>query len=118
MIRRLIAAFGAAALIASLSASLALAGEVTGNGQKSHHVDGGGKWGTGLHARSFCAYSGQEDLQFWDDEGNPLEETHKGEPGHAQSWGQIPKAARDAIGPLGFHPGRACNPNYGPPPEG
>ena len=120
MIRRLIAAFGAAALIASLSASLALAGEVTGNGQKSHHVDGGGKWGTGLHARSFCAYSGQEDLQFWDDEGNPLEETHKGEPGHAQSWGQIPKTGefgRDFLTSIGSNPGKACNPNVGPPAE-
>ena len=117
MIRRLITAIGAAALITSLSASLVLAGEVTGNG-KSLHVDGGGKWGTGLHGRSFCAYSGQEDLQYWDENGDPLEAAHKGTPGHAQSWGQIPKAVRDAIGPAGFHPGRACNPNYGPPPEG
>ena len=117
MIRRLISAIGAAALITSLSASLVLAGEVTGNG-KSLHVDGGGKWGTGLHGRSFCAYSGQEDLQYWDENGNPLPAAQKGVPGHAQSWGQIPKADRDVIGPLGFHPGRACNPNYGPPPEG
>ena len=117
MIRRLIMAISAAALITSLSASLVLAGEVTGNG-KSKHVEGGGKWGTGLHARSFCAYSGQEDLQYWDENGEPLEVAQKGVPGHAQSWGQIPKADRDFIAPLGFHPGRACNPNYGPPPEG
>jgi len=117
MIRRLIAAIGAAALITSLSASLVFAGEITGNG-KSKQIEGGGKWGTGLHARSFCAYSGQEDLQYEDVNGNPLAEPHKGVPGHAQSWGQIPKAVRDAIGPAGFHPGRACNPNYGPPPEG
>ena len=117
MIRRLITAIGAAALITSLSASLVLAGEVTGNG-KSLHVDGGGKWGTGLHGRSFCAYSGQEDLQYWDENGDPLEVAHKGVPGRAQSWGRIPKAVRDQIAPLGFHPGRACNPNYGPPPEG
>jgi hypothetical protein len=117
MIRRLLSAISAAALIASLFASVALAGEVTGNG-KSHHVDGGGKWGTGLHARSFCAFSGQEDLQYWDEEGNPLEEAHRGSPGHAQSWGQIPKFARDEISQFGFHPGDACNPNVGPPPEG
>ena len=110
MIRRLFSAVGAAALIATLLSPVVLAGEVTGNG-KSLHVDGGGKWGTGLHARSFCAFSGQEDLQF--EEGGS-----KGDPGHAQSWGQIPKADRDFIAPLGFHPGRACNPNYGPPPEG
>jgi hypothetical protein len=110
MTRRLLSAVCAAALLLGLTASAAFAGEITGNG-KSLQVEGGGKWGTGLHARSFCAFSGQEDLQF--EEGGS-----KGDPGHAQSWGQIPKAARDEIGPLGFHPGRACNPNYGPPPEG
>ena len=109
MIRRLLAAIMGVALVATIGASAVLAGEVTGNG-KSLHVDGGGKWGTGLHGRSFCAFSGQEDLQF--EAGGS-----KGVPGHAQSWGQIPKAGRDAIGPLGFHPGRACNPNYGPPAE-
>jgi hypothetical protein len=110
MFRRLIGAVVATVLLSSVAAGAVFAGEVTGNGT-SLHVDGGGKWGTGLHARSFCAFSGQEDLQF--EAGGS-----KGDPGHAQSWGQIPKAARDAIGPLGFHPGRACNPNYGPPPEG
>ena len=109
MTRRLVSALCAAALVMGLTASSALAGEITGNG-KSLQVEGGGKWGTGLHGRSFCAYSGQEDLQF--EEGGS-----KGVPGNAQSWGQIPKADRDFIGPLGFHPGRACNPNYGPPPE-
>ena len=69
MIRRIVGAACAAALVASLGASVAFAGEVTGNG-KLLHVDGGGKWGTGLHARSFCAYSGQEDLQFFTDDGD------------------------------------------------
>jgi hypothetical protein len=109
MLRRFAAAMGGAALIALLGANLAFAREITGNG-KSLHVEVS-KWGTGLHARSFCAFSGQEDLQF--EAGGS-----KGVPGHAQSWGQIPKDVRDFIGPLGFHPGRACNPNYGPPPEG
>ena len=117
MIRRLITAFSAAAMIASLMASVALAGEVTGNG-KSLQLEDRGKWGTGLHGRSFCAFSGQEDLQYEDEEGNPLEEIHKGDPGHAQSWGQIPKFVRDEISQFGFHPGDACNPNVGPPPEG
>ena len=110
MTRRLVSAVCAMVLILGLTASAAFAGEITGNG-KSLHVDGGGKWGTGLHARSFCAFSGQEDLQF-------ATGGSKGVPGHAQSWGQIPKAVRDVIAPLGFLPGRACNPNYGPPPEG
>src|SRR4051812_34580052 len=103
MIRRLVGAVMATALLASLAASAAFAGEITGNGT-SLHVDGGGKWGRGLHARSFCAFSGQEDLQF--EIGGS-----KGDPGHAQSWGQIPKAVRDVIAPLGFLPGQACNPN-------
>src|SRR6478735_11917560 len=109
-IKRLGLSLSVAALALTLTAGAALAGEITGNG-KSLHVDGGGKWGTGLHARSFCAFSGQEDLQF-------APGGSKGVPGHAQSWGQIPKAVRDVIAPLGFQPGRACNPNYGPPPEG
>ena len=106
---RFVAALSVVVLVLSLGAGSVLAGEVTGNG-KSLKVDGGGKWGTGLHARSFCAYSGQEDDQF-------LAGGSKGVPAHSQSWGRIPKAVRDAIGPLGYHPGRACNPNYGPPPE-
>ena len=107
--RRLCSAFAAAALLLALTAGASFAGEITGGG-KSLHVDGGGTWGTGLHARSFCAFSGQEDLQF--EAGGS-----KGVPAHAQSWGQIPKAVRDTF-PAALHPGRACNPNFGPPPEG
>src|SRR3954453_19872956 len=109
MKRRLISAIMGASLVVALSASAVLAGEVTGNG-KSLHVDGGGKWGTGLHARSFCAFSGQEDLQF-------VTGGSKGVPGHAQSWGQIPKSFRDVLTAAGSNPGLACNPNVGPPPE-
>jgi hypothetical protein len=111
MIRRLVGAACAAALIASLGASAAFAGEFTGNG-KSLHVEGGGKWGTGLHARSMCAFSGQEDLQFVDDHDVP-HATTKGVPGHAQSWGQIPKEFRDFLTSVGSNPGIACNPNKG-----
>ena len=115
MTRRLVTAACAAVLLAGLSVSSVFAGEITGNG-KSLHVTGGGKWGTNLHARSFCAFSGQEDLQFLDEEGNPLTVTHKGVPGHAQSWGQIPKAGRDALTAAGSNPGIACNPTKGAPP--
>jgi hypothetical protein len=108
MTRRLVSAVCAAAMILSVSASGVLAGEITGNG-KVLKVDDS-KWGTGLHARSECAFSGQEDLQFLDEEGNPLPESHKGEPGHAQSWGQIPKDERDFLTTVGAHPGTACNP--------
>jgi len=86
-----------------------LARRVTGN-SRSLHVEGGGKWGTGLHARSFCAFSGQEDLQFFDENDNPLLVFHKGVPGHAQSWGRIPKADRDFLTSIQSNPGIACNP--------
>jgi hypothetical protein len=111
MTRRLISAICAAVLIASVSASAVLAGEITGNG-KSLKVESS-KWGTGLHARSLCAFSGQEDLQFLDEAGVPLPEAHKGTPGHAQSWGQIPKEFRDFLTSVGSNPGLACNPIKG-----
>lgn len=108
MTRRLFAALGGAALVLALTASAAFAGEVTGTG-RSLHVENS-KWGTGLHARSECAFSGQEDLQYEDEEGKPLPEFHRGVPGHAQSWGQIPKSDRDFLATIGLHPGTACNP--------
>jgi hypothetical protein len=98
-----------AALFAVVAvAPLAHAGEVTGNG-KLLHFDG--KWGTGLHARSACAYSGQEDLQYFTDDGDGTakDPITKGDPGHAQSWGQIPKSVRDTM-PAELHPGMSCNP--------
>jgi hypothetical protein len=109
MLRRLAAAAGGTALIALLGANIAFAGEVTGNGKSLHVEDS--KWGTGLHSRSVCAFSGQEDLQF---------ETggSKGVPGHAQSWGQIPKSGdfgRDFLTSIGLNPGKACNPTIGEP---
>ena len=101
MARRVFAAICAAALIASMSASVVLGGEITGNG-KSLHITGG-KWPTGLHARSECAFSGQEDQQFGVG-------GSKGVPGHAQSWGQIPKEFRTFLTSIGSNPGIACNP--------
>ena len=106
-VTRIATAVSAAALVLSLGAGAALGGEITGNG-KSLKIEGS-KWGTGLHGRSFCAYSGQEDLQFGPD-ADP-------NAGHAQSWGQIPTADRDFLATIGAHPGQACNPNIGPPPE-
>ena len=111
MTRRLLIAFCAAVFAIGIGASAAYAGEVTGNG-KSLHVQSS-KWGTGLHARSFCAFSGQEDLQFFvDEEGDtiPKVPATKGDPGHSQSWGQIPKDTRDFLTTIGLQPGTACNP--------
>ena len=115
MLRRVLGAVSAAALIATLAASAALAGEVTGNGQ-SKQIDGG-KWGTNLHARSVCAFSGQEDLQYFNEEGgntDPKDEPTRGDPAHAQNWGQIPKAVRDDPEIFGgLNPGTFCNPIKG-----
>ena len=107
---RLGVAVSMAVVVLTLSVSAVFAGEVTGNG-KLLHVDG--KWGTGLHGRSFCAYSGQQDLQFFttDADTTRLPVPTKGVPSHAQSWGQIPKATRDFLTTIGLNPGIACNPN-------
>lgn len=107
MTRRIVTAIGAVALIATLTASAALAGEVTGNG-KLLTVD----TPTGLHGASLCAYSGQEVQQFFvnDDNTGPKAVPTRGDPAHAQSWGQIPKAFRDFLTSIGSNPGIACNP--------
>ena len=113
MVRRFVIALTAATVIAAFMASTVAAGEITGNGQKSNTIEDS-KWGTGLHSRSLCAYSGQEDLQWFQDEETnqiPVENPVKGVPGHAQSWGQIPKEVRDFLTSIGSNPGVACNPN-------
>jgi hypothetical protein len=100
---RLALAIGAATLIASLSAGSVLAGEITGNG-KLKDVNG----------RSACAFSGQEDLQWYQDEETnliPVENPVKGVPGHAQSWGQLSQETRAFLTSIGHNPGIACNPN-------
>jgi hypothetical protein len=106
-VRSRIARFGVAVALAvsvvSVSAGAALAGEITGNG-KLLEVKG----------KSECAFSGQEDLQWYFDDANemPKPVPTKGEPARAQSWGQIPKADRDFIAEMfGAHPGNACNPS-------
>ena len=54
-------AVATAALLASLTAGATLAGEITGNG-KLKDVDG----------RSSCAFSGQQDLQWFFDDGDTI----------------------------------------------
>ena len=109
MFRRSTVVAATTLVILAMAAPFAQAGEVTGNG-KLLHFDG--KWGTGLHGRSLCAYSGQEDLQYFTDDGDgtPKSTPTKGDPGHAQSWGQIPKAGRDFLTSIQSNPGIACNP--------
>ena len=101
MRRRLVSAVVTAMIIASLGAGAVLGGEITGTGKSLKITDG--KWPTGLHARSECAYSGQEDLQY-----PPYSDPTAG---HAQSWGQIPKEGREFLtNVLHMNPGLACNP--------
>lgn len=110
MVHRLVAALFSALVIVSLGAGVALAGEVTGTGKLLTIEDG--KWGTGLHGRSECAYSGQEVQQYYENDDNtglkPV--PTKGIPAHSQTWGQIPKDFRDFLTAIGSSPGVACNP--------
>ena len=79
------------------------AGEVTGNGKLKD-----------VPARSVCAFSGQEDLQWFTDDGDTVrrENPVKGVPGHAQNWGQIDRRRpRAFLASIGMNPGIACNPN-------
>ena len=98
---RITLAAGAAAL-AGMAAGAVSAGEVTGNGDLKE-----------VNGRSFCAFSGQEDLQWFTDDGDTvrLENPVKGGPGHAQNWGQIPKADPRVPDVDRQNPGIACNPN-------
>ena len=78
MARRRMARFGlgvaAAAVILSISASAALAGEVTGSGKNSDQNQG----------KSWCSFSGHND-----DPGAPLDGSGPNGPGgHSQSFGQ------------------------------
>jgi hypothetical protein len=91
MARRLMTRFGvaisAAAVVLSLSAGAALAGEITGTGKSLEP----------LHANSICAYSGLND--------DPTGGTDGG-PGRVQSYGQIVRAVGGGV--LGGIPGEAC----------
>ena len=94
-----------AAAVMGVGAGAASAGEITGNGT---YIAGSNA--APLNGKSDCAYSGQEDLQYVDASGAPLATPTKGVPGHAQSWGQLPRAVRDYLTTLGLNPGIACNP--------
>ncbi len=80
-----------AAVVLSLSAAAALAGEITGNGKTLEP----------LRANSICAYSGLNDDPTGIDPEN-------GPPGRVQSWGQIPKEGKEFLTSIGFNPGNAC----------
>jgi hypothetical protein len=93
MVRRYARRFGfalsATALVLSLTAGSALAGEVTGKGKSLEP----------LHANSICAYSGLNDDPTGIDPEN-------GPPGRTQSYGQ--DVRNGFISPQQFNPGDAC----------
>ena len=78
------------AVIVLGSAGGAVAGERGGDG---HETPAGDK------ARSLCAFSGLDDMDFE----APVQ------PGVVQNWGTIPKEVRDFLATIGEHPGTACN---------
>ena len=77
-IRTITLAAGAAALALTMAASAVSAGEITGNGRLKE-----------VNGRSFCAFSGQEDLQWFTTDGDttPVADPIKGDPAHSQNWG-------------------------------
>jgi hypothetical protein len=120
MRKNFLAAVACIAAMAAFGAGSAMAGEITGNGKPlwtSTIVDPNtGDVSHTLHGNSICAFSGQEDLQFVDDKGNPLANPTKGDPGHAQSWGQLVQAGVFDPSQLkgnGPSPGTTCNGHSG-----
>jgi hypothetical protein len=100
---RFLLILAAAMLLSALTTTTVLAGEITGNGELKE-----------VKGQSACAFSGQEDLQWYFDDDNtmPKPEGTRGDPGHAQSWGQA-KPIWDILLGLNLHPGQACNPTHG-----
>ncbi len=109
--RKILAVIASIVVIVGVGASAAFAGEITGNGSYK-----------GVPGKSICSSSGQEDLQWFYDDGQESpkdpEDVTKGDPAHSQSWGQVVKgiATNGGVGAIGGHagvPGTACNPTRG-----
>jgi hypothetical protein len=99
MVRRRMTRVGlgvsAAAVVLALSASVAMAGEVTGSGKNFDQNQG----------RSWCSFSGLND-----DPGAPLDGSGPNGPGgKSQAFGQDVKLG--LADPHALNPGLACNPN-------
>ena len=93
-LRRFALAISSAAVVLSLSASLAMAGEVTGSGKNIDQNQG----------KSWCSFSGLNDRNA----GEGPTDTQ------AQSYGQ--DVAAGDISPQEANPGFFCNPNHTPLP--
>jgi hypothetical protein len=95
MRRQILAAVCAAAMVASVSASAVLAGEVTGSGVRQDQNQG----------KSWCSFSGLNDRLA----GEGPTDTQ------AQSFGQdVAASVHAGTGPLGGVPGTTCNPQRTP----
>jgi hypothetical protein len=93
--RTFLLSLSVAAVVLSLTATAALAGEVTGSGANADQNQG----------VSWCSFSGLND-----DPGAPLDGSGPNGPGgQSQSYGQDVKLG--LIDPHAFNPGVACNPN-------
>ena len=84
-------AVSVAAVVLSLSAGAALAGEINGNGSKEDYSQG----------KSICKFSGQND--------NPTSTNPENPPGRVQSYGY--SFVRNGLKAVVPSPGFACNPN-------
>jgi len=83
MSKRIVVSAVAAAVMMTLGTSSAFAGEITGNGQLKP-----------VHGNSPCAYSGQEDQQWYttDEDITLVAEPVRGVPAHSQNWGHVKQA--------------------------
>ena len=101
-LRRFALAFSTAAVVLGLTASLAMAGEVTGSGKNVDQNQG----------KSWCSFSGHND-----DPTAPLDGSGPNGPGgQSQSFGQDVKLG--LADPHAGNPGFFCNPNHTPlPPQ-
>jgi len=93
-LRRFALAFSTAAVVLSLTASLAMAGEVTGSGKRENQNQG----------KSWCSFSGLNDKIEGEGPTGP----------QAQSFGQDVKLGE--ADPHVANPGFFCNPNHTPLP--
>ena len=101
---RFAVALASATLLACLGAGGVLAGEVKGPpGGDLPDTPIGAAPDNDPHASSICSFSGLGDGE--DEPGRTAE--------HVQNWGQIPKAGRDFLSTIGFHPGDSCNGHTG-----
>jgi hypothetical protein len=91
-LRRFALAFSTAAVVLSLTASLAMAGEVTGSGKRENQNQG----------KSWCSFSGLNDKLEGEGPTGP----------QAQSFGHDVKLG--IADPHAANPGFFCNPNHTP----